>query len=151
MRTLECDVGLQDSVDRAFASIREHEGRLDALLNGAGVILPAPSAEATDVDFERVVNVHIFGANRTCRAAYPMLKKAKGAIVNISSVAAFVGMPKRASYCAAKTGLEGLTRTLAVEWAPDGIRVNSVAPGYTRTDMTSHLILLHVRRETGKE
>ena len=140
LRAVECDVGSAESVDRAFHSILAEEGRLDAVMNSAGIILPAPSSEATDVDFERVINIHVLGANRVCRAAYSMLKKSKGAIVNISSVAAFVGMPKRASYCAAKAGIEGLTRALAVEWAVDGIRVNSVAPGYTKTDMTGLLI-----------
>jgi NAD(P)-dependent dehydrogenase (short-subunit alcohol dehydrogenase family) len=142
MRGIECDVSSQASVDRAFSSIAEIEGRLDALSNGAGIILPANSSEATDEDFGHVVDVHVFGANRACRAAFSLLKKSRGAIVNISSVAAFVGMPKRASYCTAKAAIEGLTRTLAVEWAPEGIRVNSLAPGYTKTYMTEHLIVV---------
>lgn len=127
-------------MEAAFKSVIAKEDRLDGLTNGAGVIVPAPSAEASDEDFERVVNVHVFGALRACRAAYPLLKKSKGSIVNISSVAVVLGMPKRASYCTAKSGIEGLTRALAVEWAPDGIRVNAVAPGYTKTNMTGNLI-----------
>lgn len=139
-RPVLCDVAARGSVDNAINSIKTNEGHLDALLNGAGIIIPLPTAEVSDEDFERVVNIHVFGALRTSRAAYPLLKESKGAIVNISSIAAVVGMPKRASYCTAKSGIEGLTRSLAVEWAPDDIRVNAVAPGFTKTDMTGNLI-----------
>lgn len=140
VRGLCCDVSDVQLVDSAVASIADGEGQLDALVNGAGVILPMPSAQVADEDFGKVLDIHVTGAMRMCRAAYPLLRKAGGSVVNISSVAACVGMPLRASYTAAKSGVEGLTRTLAVEWAPDGIRVNAVAPGYTQTEMTGYLI-----------
>jgi NAD(P)-dependent dehydrogenase (short-subunit alcohol dehydrogenase family) len=127
-------------VDAAFASIAETEGRLDAAVNCAGIARPAPSSEVSDADFVRLVDIHLNGTMRACRAAYPLLKASRGAIVNISSVAASSGMPARASYCASKAGIEGLTRTLAVEWAPESIRVNAVGPGYTRTALTDTLI-----------
>lgn len=129
------------SVDAAFASIRETEGRLDALVNCAGNSRPVPSASMTDDDWEALIAVHLTGSMRTCRAAHPLLAaQDTGAIVNLSSVAGKTGMPQRASYTTAKAGLDGLTRTLAVEWAQDGIRVNSVGPGYTRTPFTDQLI-----------
>lgn len=140
VRPVQCDVVDLASVQAALSSVRAEEGRLDALMNGAGVIIPQSSAEVSDVDFERVVDVHLVGTFRLCREAYSLLKDSKGSIVNVTSVAARSGMPRRASYCAAKASLEGLTRTLAVEWARDGIRVNSVAPGYTKTEMTGPLI-----------
>lgn len=129
------------SVDAAFASINESEGRLDALVNCAGNSRPVPSASMSDEDWDALISVHLSGSMRTCRAAYPLLSAQKtAAIVNLSSVAGKTGMPQRASYTAVKSGLDGLTRTLAVEWASAGIRVNSVGPGYTRTPFTDKLI-----------
>ncbi|GAB3618350.1 SDR family oxidoreductase [Okibacterium endophyticum] len=139
-RGVVCDITSRTSVDSAIESIRTHEGRLDGLLNGAGIGRPSPSAEVSDEDFEGLIDIHLFGAMRTARAAHGLLSESSGAIVNISSVAATSGMPQRASYCTAKAGIEGLTRTLAVEWASDGIRVNAVAPGYTKTALTKKLI-----------
>ncbi|MDP5226725.1 MULTISPECIES: SDR family oxidoreductase [Arthrobacter] len=137
-----CTVDVTDarSVAAAFASIAEQEGRLDAAVNCAGIARPAPSSEVSDKDFVRLVDIHLHGTMRACQAAYPLLKESNGSIVNISSVAASSGMPARASYCASKAGIEGLTRTLAVEWAPDSVRVNAVGPGYTRTALTEKLM-----------
>lgn len=139
-RGILTDATSAESVDAAFASIAEQEGRLDGLLNGAGIGRPSPTAETSDDDFDFLMSIHLGGVLRASRAAYPLLKASGGSIVNISSVAAKMGMPKRASYCAAKTAIEGFTRTTAVEWAPDGIRVNAVAPGYVRTALTDNLI-----------
>lgn len=140
VRAIFCDVTDRAAGAAAMAEIGDWAGRLDALVNGAGTILPSPSAEVEDDAFARVMEVNLTGAMRLCRAAHPMLKAAHGAIVNISSIAGIVGLPRRASYCASKSAVDGLTRTLAVEWAPDAIRVNAVAPGYTRTEMTGHLL-----------
>lgn len=139
-RGIKTDVTSAASVDAAFASIAAEEGRLDGLMNGAGIGRPSPTAETSDADFEFLMSIHLGGVLRASRAAHPLLKQSGGAIVNISSVAAKNGMPQRASYCAAKSGIEGFTRTTAVEWAPDGIRVNAVAPGYVRTALTDGLI-----------
>ncbi len=128
------DVTVTASVDAAVAATVEKFGRLDALVNNAGTINPQPSQEITDEAWSGLLAVHLDGAFRCCRAAYPALRDSPhGAIVSISSVAARVGIPKRLSYSAAKAGIEGLTHVLAVEWAEVGIRVNAVAPGYTMT------------------
>lgn len=88
-----------------------------------------------------MLDIHLSGSMRSCRAAYPLLLKSdRAAIVNIASVAALTGMPGRASYTTAKAGIAGLTRTLAVEWGPQGIRTNAVGPGYVRTALTDTLI-----------
>jgi NAD(P)-dependent dehydrogenase (short-subunit alcohol dehydrogenase family) len=131
---LHLDVAQSESVDAAIAATRERFGRLDALVNVAGTINPQPSQEVTDEAWHDLVGVHLDGTFRCCRAAYPLLEQSEtAAIVSISSIAAKVGIPKRLSYSAAKAGIEGLTRVLAVEWAGAGIRVNAVAPGYTMT------------------
>lgn len=134
------DVTDNASVLAAYASIAEIEGRLDAVLNSAGIARPAASAEVSDEDFTLMLDIHITGTMRSCRAAYPLLRASGGSIVNVASVAALTGMPGRASYTTAKAGIAGLTRTLAVEWGREGIRVNAVGPGYVRTALTDKLI-----------
>lgn len=130
------DVTDTSSVDAMIQTVLERFGRLDALVNNAGIIDPGPSASVTDASWERVLSVHLDGTFRCSRAAYPALcASGRGAIVNIASIAAHVGVRNRLSYAAAKAAVEGMARTLAVEWAGDGIRVNAVAPGYTRTEL----------------
>lgn len=140
-RGVSVDVTDRNSVDSAFESIEKIEGRLDALVNCAGIADPEPSSEITDESFSRMLDIHLTGTMRCARAAYPLLLKSDSAsIVNLGSVAALAGMPQRASYTAAKAGIGGLTRTFAAEWAPNGIRVNAVGPGYVRTALTDGLV-----------
>lgn len=135
------DVSNRVSVDDAFATIAGTESRLDVGLNCAGISNPGPTSEMEDEAWVRLVDIHLSGTMRACRAAYPLMKLGGGgSIINMSSVATRLGMPKRASYNASKAGIDGLTRSLAVEWVGDNIRVNSVAPGYVRTAFTDHLI-----------
>lgn len=137
-----CDVTSDDAVRSAVDRVgAENDGVIDAVVNCAGIARPAPAATVSDRDWSALVDVHLHGAMRVNRASYEFLKRSKrGSIVNISSVAAAAGMPGRSSYCAAKAGVEGLTRALAVEWAADGIRVNAVAPGYVNSEMTAGLV-----------
>ena len=131
---LELDVTSTASADAAVAATVAKFGGLDVLVNVAGTINPQASHEVPDADWSALLGVHLDGTFRCSRAAYPALAESySAAIVSISSIAAKVGIPKRLSYTAAKAGIEGLTRVLAVEWAPVGIRVNAVAPGYTMT------------------
>lgn len=139
-RGILADVTVGADVDTAYVSIAAEEGRLDAVVNSAGIARPSPSAEVSDADFAVMLDIHLTGTLRNCRAAYPLLQRCGGAIVNIASVAAHTGMPGRLSYTTAKAGVAGLTRTLAVEWAPDGIRTNAVGPGYVRTALTDELV-----------
>ncbi|MFE7423833.1 SDR family NAD(P)-dependent oxidoreductase [Rhodococcus sp. NPDC057529] len=118
----------------------EFGGSLDAVANCAGIAQPIVAAEGADEDWVRMVDIHLNGTMRVNRAAYPYLKASgRGAIVNISSIAGTLGLPGRTNYCAAKAGIEGLTRGLAVEWAPY-VRVNAVAPGYVQTPMIDRLV-----------
>ncbi len=140
-RGVVTDVSSRASVDSAFATIADTEGRLDVGLNCAGISSPGPTAEMEDEAWVRLVDIHLSGTMRACRAAYPLMKAGgRGSLINMSSVATRMGMPKRASYNASKAGIDGLTRSLAVEWVGDNIRVNSVAPGYVRTAFTDQLI-----------
>jgi NAD(P)-dependent dehydrogenase (short-subunit alcohol dehydrogenase family) len=130
------DVTSQDSVESMVAATVARFGRLDAMIACAGIIGPGPTASLTDASWTRLVDIHLNGTFRCARAAFQPLKASgRGAIVGVSSIAGSLGMSQRASYCAAKAGIEGLTRSLAVEWALDGIRVNAVAPGYIETDL----------------
>ena len=131
---VDLDVRSTESIESAIASTVSKFGRLDVLVNNAGTAHPEPSAQVTDQSWSDLLAVHLDGTFRCCRAAYPSLRESgTAAIVNISSVLAKIGVPKRLSYSAAKAGIEGLTHVLAVEWAEVGIRVNAVAPGWTRT------------------
>lgn len=134
-------VNVRDSekVGRAFSEIASLTTSLDGLVNCAGIALPADTATVKDEEWESVIDIHLNGALRVSRAAYPFLKGG-GAIVNLGSVASVLGLPRRASYNAAKHAIVGLTKSLAVEWANQGIRVNAVGPGYILTELTRNLV-----------
>ncbi|MET1089511.1 MAG: SDR family oxidoreductase [Arthrobacter sp.] len=137
---LQCDVSNRNAVNTAFQSIQDEWGGLDLLINSAGIARPGPSATLAPHDWELMVDVHLTGTMWACQAAFPALcASEQPAIVNLSSVAGRMGMPQRASYNAVKSAIEGLTRSLAVEWAAHGIRCNAVAPGYVDTTFTQAL------------
>jgi len=151
-RAIPVDVMDTASVAAAFADLAASEGELAALVNSAGIARPAPSATMTDEDFTTVMDIHVNGTFRVCQAAYPLLRSSgAGSIVNVASVAALAGMPGRSNYTAAKAAIAGLTRTLAVEWAGEGIRVNAVGPGYVRTPFTDTLVAQGKLRAKGIE
>jgi 3-oxoacyl-[acyl-carrier protein] reductase len=119
-------------VDRAL----EEFGRLDVLVNNAGAGQVADSATLDPAEWQRIIDLDLTAPFRCAQAAArPMLAARRGVIVNISSLMGHIGMPRRAAYTAAKHGLEGLTKTLAVEWAARGVRVVSVSPAYVATEL----------------
>ena len=135
-RVISAPADVRDSatVNAALAAVVGELGGLDVLVNCAGTTDRAPAAQMTDESWSRLLDIHLSGTFRCCRAAFAALCESDvAAIVNMSSVAAHLGFPLRASYCAAKSGIEALTRSLAVEWAAHGIRVNAVAPTWVRT------------------
>jgi NAD(P)-dependent dehydrogenase (short-subunit alcohol dehydrogenase family) len=142
-----CDVSCEASVTAAVAAVESACGRIDVLVNNAGIGDQTGPTVAQNVEaFDRVLAVHLRGTFLMSQAvARVMLQKAadpaeeRGAIVNVGSIASSIGLPARNAYCAAKAGVLGMTRAMASEWARDGIRVNAVAPGYVRTALINEL------------
>lgn len=135
LEKIEMDVTDQPAVNRTFNLIKERFNRIDILVNNAGMADSfTPTVEQNSNDFKRSLSVNLMGPFSVSQAAARIMKdNGGGSIVNIASIAALSGLPKRNSYCAAKNGLIMMTRSLACEWAQYGIRVNAVAPGYIST------------------
>lgn len=125
--------GSRTAVEAAAAAL----GGLDILINNAGFENVRPSIDVDEALWDSIVDTNLKGAFFCAQAAARiMARSGRGAIVNLCSLTSFVGIPTAVPYGASKTGLLGMTRALATEWAPQGIRVNAVAPGYFRTAMT---------------
>jgi NAD(P)-dependent dehydrogenase (short-subunit alcohol dehydrogenase family) len=129
----ELDVRDPASIERVIGSTDE----LHVLVNAAGMI--RRNEEFRMDVFEEVLDVNLTGTMRICMAALPMLKRARGVIVNVGSLLSFLGGGNVPAYTASKGGIAQLTKSLAVAWAPDGIRVNAVAPGWITTPLTQAL------------
>ena len=120
----------------------------DIVVNNAGIHVKKPAIEMTDEDFDSVLRTHLSGAFALTRAAArPMLERGSGSFVFISSMTGYMGMPLVAGYSTAKTGVIGLVRTLSAEFAPKGVRVNAIAPGWIDTPMLRKAISADSERE----
>lgn len=112
--------------------------RLDILVNAAGVLTEnKPVEELSPDDFRRNFEVNVLGIVQASQAFFPLLREGGGAVVNVASQAALVSLPSQAAYTASKGAVAALTRSLAIDWAEHGVRVNAVAPGFTVTPMTA--------------
>jgi NAD(P)-dependent dehydrogenase (short-subunit alcohol dehydrogenase family) len=147
------DVTDEAAIDAAMAQIADRHGRLDVLVASAGIAIRRPATELSLADWQKVVDVNLTGVFLCARsAARHMIAAGGGSIVTIASVLGVVGggVYPNVSYQAAKGGVINLTRALALEWAPHGIRVNAVAPTYVRTRLTARLVAdPEVLREIG--
>ena len=123
------DVRNYDALAGAVAATHERFGEIDIIVCGAAGNFPAPALGMSANGFKSVIDIDLLGTFNTCRAAFKHLRRPGASIVNISATQAFVPMPLQAHVCAAKAGVDMLTRTLALEWGPEGVRVNSIAPG----------------------
>jgi NAD(P)-dependent dehydrogenase (short-subunit alcohol dehydrogenase family) len=134
------NIGSNEDCERVIGEVIDSHGRLDVLVNNAGINIDKTVRKMTPQDWDRVVTVNLSGAFYLCRAVVQhMLDRGYGRIINISSVIGSSGNIGQANYAAAKSGLFGLTMSLALETARKGITVNSVTPGFVTTDMTSAL------------
>jgi 3alpha(or 20beta)-hydroxysteroid dehydrogenase len=137
--SVHLDVTDHESWQRAVEDAVERFGRLDILVNNAGIFTRG-SVEDADVDeWRRTIDIDLTGNFLGMKAAVPVMKAEGGSIINISSIAGLVGFKNRAAYAAAKWGVQGLTKTSALDLGPHGIRVNSVHPGSVNTPMTAGL------------
>ena len=123
------DVRNYDALSAAIAATREKFGEIDIVVCGAAGNFPAPALGMSANGFKSVVDIDLLGTFNTCRAAFEHLRRPGASIVNISATQAFIPMAFQAHVCAAKAGVDMLTKTLALEWGPLGVRVNSIAPG----------------------
>ena len=131
------DVADTTSVAACVERVRERHGRLDVLAAIAGISGRASVAEMSEAEWRGMLDVHLTGTFLCCRAVLPlMLAQRAGAVIVVSSIYAFVGRAQMAHYSAAKAGIAGFVRALALEVADQGVRVNAVAPGFIRTPLT---------------
>jgi len=122
------------AADAAIDRIEAELGHLDILVNNAGYGNGKTASEANNAEWDEIINVDLNACFRLAkRASVGMIRRGWGRIINISSINAHIAREANANYCAAKAGLEGMTRALAVEWGPKGVTVNAIAPGYMMT------------------
>ena len=137
----EADIGDGRQAEELVERVIDRFGRLDGLVNNAGQNQVGPFLEIEPEEWDEVIRTDLTAAYHTCRAVLPsMVERGSGSIVNIASRLGQMGIAETAAYSAAKAGLIGLTRTLAREFGPRGIRVNAVAPGVTITEMSTDLV-----------
>ncbi|MBI2049206.1 MAG: SDR family oxidoreductase [Parcubacteria group bacterium] len=138
-RAWELDVADRAEIDAVFSEVAAHFGRLDILINNAGIFEPKPALEMSEDEWEKTIHINLRGEFFCAqRAAKEMMKNKWGRIINISSIASGgvgVGFMASAHYTASKGGVVGMTETLAIEFAPLGITVNAIAPGAIDTPM----------------
>jgi NAD(P)-dependent dehydrogenase (short-subunit alcohol dehydrogenase family) len=132
------DVTRPPEIARAVRQAEDAFGRIDVLLNNAGMNIRKPVLEVTEEDWDRVLDGNLKGVFFTAQAvARGMVARRSGKIINVSSIFGSVGFPRVAPYAASKGGINQLTRVMALEWAPYGVCVNAIAPAYVKTEMTA--------------
>lgn len=136
----QCDVADSEAVNSWVSAVERNIGPLDVVVNSAGITRDRPLVMMSNAEWESVLNTNLGGVFNVCRAAaFGLLKRKRGSIVNLSSVSGIYGNASQANYAASKAGIIGFSRTLAKEFGSYGIRVNVVAPGLIETDMTTVL------------
>jgi NAD(P)-dependent dehydrogenase (short-subunit alcohol dehydrogenase family) len=138
---LSLDVRNQESVNAMVEKTVKKYGRLDILVNNAGISMARPSEDLSSEDWKNALETDLFGVFYGCQAAARvMIPQGGGCIINVTSVYGIVAAPGRLAYCASKAAANMLTKVLAAEWASRKIRVNAIAPGYTRTELVQGVI-----------
>lgn len=139
---IESDVRSRDSIQKLHDDVLAEFGRIDVLVNAAGVTMRTPTLECSEESWTEILDVNLTGTLRACQVfGRTMLARGCGSIVNIASLATFVAFRDVAAYGASKAAVGALTKSLAVEWANRGVRVNAIAPGVFPTSLNEELVL----------
>jgi NAD(P)-dependent dehydrogenase (short-subunit alcohol dehydrogenase family) len=137
-----CDVADRESLEKLLEAAVEAFGKVDILVNAAGITKRAPTLEVSEADWNRIMNTNLTGTLRACQVfGRHMIERRYGRIINVASMGSFLALFEVAAYSASKSGLTSLTKSLAIEWATHGICVNAIAPGYFRTPLSEKLLV----------
>lgn len=149
---IQTDITKPESLERVAEHVRSQHGRLDMLINCAGIFTPNARADKLPLDdFRRAFEVNCIGTVLTCQTLYPLLREnGGGGIANVASQAALVSLPEQGAYTASKGAVAALTRSFAIDWAPDNVRVNAICPGFTLTPMSEPAMTEDLKRVVGR-
>jgi NAD(P)-dependent dehydrogenase (short-subunit alcohol dehydrogenase family) len=137
-----CDVDDRESLETLLKECIAALGKVDILVNAAGITKRAPTLEFSEEDWNRIMETNLTGTLRSCQVfGRHMIERKYGRIINIASMGSFLALFEVAAYSASKSGLTSLTKSLAIEWAKHGICVNAIAPGYFRTPLSEKLLV----------
>lgn len=133
--SIQGDISEPADVDKIIGGIMEKEGKIDILVNSAGIYMEKPTLDFSISEWDNIIDINLKGTFLMCKAALPHLMDSKGIIVNVSSTAGLIGFKGVAAYCASKGGINMLTKALAAEFSQHGVRINAVCPDMVDTDM----------------